>query len=584
MGSNSLDFRNLKWQPVVASLSVLLFSLWLILMFNTAPRFQEAAGTDSLAMINVLFPYFWIILLAFVGMCSVTFVKSNAPSWLHMLLIGQISLILYFTPFLLSGFSWSPDTLWHGGVAQYMPEILSGSEIELSHYAQTYPLSFLTTYFANRILGISLFTYSLYIFPLIASLLISELAYIFAARVFNHKVAFLSILFALPVLHYIEPHVSPFSIGTILVLTSLILLTFKSRLSLTLSFLSVIVLILTHPISPISLGAYIFAYITISFVFRRERDVSIDFSRHFLLPLLFFLGIVWFSWTVFYTMSYYSGLGTTFLNALNLTFLTRLFTLTDFTMGSQGFIFPQIHQLSLAIYGLFLALTSLPFIEYLKRVLLGDKKTKFNLTTYNKMALSLAAIINAVLGFLLFLSSGERFLLGRGLLYFILMGCMVIATYFVSSGQAGSKAKKIIALGLITVLFCSFPIISYSKEVYNSFTPSSGAGLRFLSSNVNLSQNSLSMGMDQQLAAYADLSQGLVPLPFPPNMTADSPDVIVLRINSYFVISMRYDMSFTNNSYNSLKDNLTANPLYNTIYANPRFEVYAKVENKTDPN
>ncbi len=575
MGSNSLVFRNLKWPPVVALLSVLLFSLWLILMFNTAPRFQEAAGTDSLAMINVLFPYFWIILLAFVGICFATFVKSNGPSWLHMLLIGQLSLILYFTPFLLSGFSWSPDTLWHGGVARYIPEILSGSEIEFSHYAQTYPFSFLITYFADHILGISIFTYSLYIYPLIASLLISELAYIFAARVFNHKVAFLSILFALPALHYIEPHVSPFSIGTILVLTSLILLTFKNRLALTLSFLSAIVLIVTHPISPISLGAYIFAYITIGFLFRRARGMSIAFSRHFFLPLLFFLGIVWFSWTFFYALSIYSGLGTAILNIFNLGFLTRLFSVSEFTVGGQGFIYPQIHQLSLAIYGLFLALTSLPFIEYLIRVLLRYKKAKLNLTTYNKMALSLAAIINAVMGFLFFLSSGERFLLGRGLLYFILMGSMVIATYFVSSGQAGSKAKKIIAFGLVTVLFCSFPVVSYSKEAYNSFTPSSGAGLRFLSSNVNLSQNSLSMGMDQQLAAYADLSKGLVSLPFPPNMTAESPDVIVLRINSYFVISMRYDLSFTDNSYNSLKDNLTANPFYNTIYANPRFEVYA---------
>lgn len=575
MGCNFLELRNIKLSQVLALLSVLLFSFWIMLMFNAAPRFQEAVGTDSLAMINVLFPNFWIILVAYVGICFVTFVKSNGPSWLHMLLIGQISVILYFTPFVLSGFSWSPDSLWHGGVARYMPEILSGSEIALSSYAQTYPFSFLITYFADYILGINIFTYSLYVYPFIVSLVISVLAYIFAVRVFNHKVAFLSILLTLPALHYFEPHISPFSVGTILVLTSLILLTFKNRLALGLTFVSVIILTVTHPISPISLGAYIFAYIVIGFLFRRELGMSIVFSRRFLLPLLFFIGIIWFSWTVFYAMSYYSGIETAVISMFNFNFITRIFQVSGFTVGGQGFIFPQIHQLSLAIYGVFLALTLFPFIGYLKRVLLRIKTAKFNIIMYDKMALSLAAIINAIIGFLLFLSSGERFLLGRGLFYFIFFGSMVIATYFVSSGQISNKTKKILAFVLVTVLVCSFPVISYSKEAYNSYTPSAGAGLSFLSTKVDLSQNSLSMGMDQQIGAYANLSQGLVAAPFPPNMTDGSPpDVIVMRINAYYVISMRYDFSFTNNSYNDLKDDLTVNTDFNMIYANPRFEIY----------
>jgi hypothetical protein len=48
----------------------------------------------------------------------------------------------------------------------------------------------------------------------------------------------------------------------------------------------------------------------------------------------------------------------------------------------------------------------------------------------------------------------------------------------------------------------------------------------------------------------------------------------VMRLNTYYVISMRYDLSFTNNSYTILKENLTMNSDYNKIYSNSRFEIY----------
>ncbi|TRZ80615.1 hypothetical protein D4R86_04020 [bacterium] len=569
----------LKWPQVVALSSVVLFFFWFLLILYAAPQFQETVGTDSLAMINVLFPYYWIILLAFVVICFSTFFKAESPGWLYMLLIGQLSLMLYFTPFLLSGFSWSPDSLWHGGVARYLPEILSGSKIHFSQYAQSYPFSFLITYFANRIIGIDIISFTLYIYPLIASVLISVLAYFFAARVLSNKVGFLALLFTLPAWHYIEPHVSPFSAGTILVLISLILLTYKSLLALVLTIFAVLLLTITHPISPISLGAYIFAYIIIGFLLKITQGknlISKGMNRfssiHDSVSFLWILTIAWLSWTVYHAMSSYPGLETAFLSIFNFGFLSRILNVSNFTVGGQGFIYPELHTLGLIIYGLFLLIMLFPFFEYLIHGL-GNKTAKPNLM-YDKMALSFAAVINAVMGFFLFLSSSERFLLGRGLLYFLLFGSMVFATYFLNSGQFISKLRKIFALGLIIFLFCSFPVISYSKEAYNSFTPSAEAGLIFLSSTVDLSKNSLSMGVDQQLAAYMDLSKDFISVPFPPNLTSESPDVIVLRINSYYVISMRYDLSFTNNSYTVLEENLAMNSDYNKIYSNSRFEIY----------
>ena len=250
-----------KRQGIIASVSVVLFSLWIFAALAKKAEFQNLAGTDPLAMIDVLFPFFWAILLAFVAVCFVTFLHASDNRLLHILLLSEFSLMLFFTPFLLSGFSWSPDSLWHAGVADYMPEIFSGSgsNLVLAQYAGAYPFSFLTTYFARDWLGIGLIDYTLYVYPVAIIVITTFLAYFFATRVFNPKTALLAMLLSLPALHYFEPHVSPFSLGTLVVFSFFVLLTFKSRLALGLSFLSIFVLILTHPISPIVVGVYVFA-------------------------------------------------------------------------------------------------------------------------------------------------------------------------------------------------------------------------------------------------------------------------------------------------------------------------------------
>ncbi len=571
-----------KWPKNVALASVVVFFSWILLIIYAAPKFQQTVRTDPLAMINVLFPYYWIIIIAFLAICFSTFFKAESPNWLHILLIGQLSLMLFFTPFVLSGFSWSPDSLWHGGIARYLPEILSGAKIQFSQYAQSYPFSFLITYFANRIIGINIISYTLYIYPAIASVLISVLAYFFATRVFSNKVGFLAILLTLPTWHYLEPHVSPFSLGTILVLISLILITYKTRLSAVLGIITLIFLVITHPISPISLAAYIFSYILTGFLSRITQTKNLIYQTKNIIysipnsvSLFLILTITWLGWTAYYATTKYPGLETAFSSIFNFSFLSRIINVTNF-VGGQGFIYPEIHTLSLIIYGLFLIATLFPFIEYLLHRL-GNKTSKLNSSMYDKIALSFAAVINAGLGFFLFLSSGERFLLGRGLLYFLLFGSMVIAIYILKSKQFIDKTRKIFVFGIIILLFCSFPVISYSKEAYNSFTPSAEAGLTFLSAKVDLSKNSLSMGGKQQLATYMDLSKDFNSIAFPPNLESESPDVIAMRINSYYVISMRYDLSFTNNSYIDLKEDLAMNLEYNKIYSNSDFEIYIHV-------
>jgi hypothetical protein len=567
--------------PLIGLLSVFLFSLWAVLVVYLAPQYQNSAGTDPLAMIDVLFPSFWVVLGVFVGVCFYTFIQRGVPRWLHMLLLSQFALMLYYTPFLLSGFSWCPDSLWHGGVASYIPQILSGSQVAISDYAHAYPLLPISTYLVEQTFGVNIFDYSLYFYPVICTVLFAVLAYFFAYRMFGSKTAFLTMLFTLPTLHYIEMHVSPFSAGTIILLGALILSTYKSLLAVSLSILSFILLAIVHPISPLMLGVYFFSVFAVNLIFRRRNGEGAQ-STYFFLPQLVLISAIWVAWTT-YAMTIYIGVQTSVMNLLNFSFLSRLFVASEFTIGQGGFIYSWIQNLSLLIYGIIFVLIfsgRLPSIRTLrsffkiKSVFLDFFKKVFSSLTVKRMSLALSAVIYAAGGFLFFLTSGERFLLGRGLLYFVLMGSMVIATYFVTEGSRFYRAKTYLALGLVVFLVCTFPVISYSKESYNTFTPSADAGLQFLSSRVDLSQNSVSMTSSQQLASYANLSEGLDLVRFPPNLANNEPDVIAMRINGFFLISMRNDLSFTDNGYTRLADRLEDGSDYSKVYSNSQFDVF----------
>jgi len=96
---------------------------------------------------------------------------------------------------------------------------------------------------------------------------------------------------------------------------------------------------------------------------------------------------------------------------------------------------------------------------------------------------------------------------------------------------------------------------------------------------LDLLNKTISMGYDQQLASYVDLTKTLNLTGFPPNLTYQHPDYIVMRINSYYFFSMRYYQSFSNNSYTQLQNYLDSNSSnYALIFSNGQFEVYQRID------
>jgi hypothetical protein len=138
--------------------------------------------------------------------------------------------------------------------------------------------------------------------------------------------------------------------------------------------------------------------------------------------------------------------------------------------------------------------------------------------------------------------------------------------------------KRILAtMWLLFVLF-SFPLISYSKEAYNTFPPSEGVGMNFIASHIRLNGKRISMDAKQQLIAFVNPSEYFSAVEFPPNLNKTQPDIVVLRNTAFFERAMRYDLSFDTNEFTQLQGNIEQNSWYNKVYSSTTFEIYKHQE------
>jgi len=573
---NAYQKNTVRNALALASLGLMV--LWFVLISFTMQDFQNAHSVDPLAMINTLFPSFWILLLLFASLCFLVFYFGINEKWLHLLLVNEVSIVLFVTPFLLSGFSWSPDSLWHGGIANYMPEILQGSHIPYGVYAQSYPLSYLLHYFWQQISGLNVFAYTLYAYPFLSSIAVASFGYIFVSRLLNPKIAFLSMLLGLSSFHFIEPHASPFSVGTILVLATLTVLTIEGKQAIFLLVFFISANVLAHPVSPLSLGIFFFSIIFIKLFFaqllKNPNLPSLKgiFSR-FSLSALLFLGVVWFAWTRFWSSQIYLSVGYSLRRFFTLSFLSELSSASQFTTGSEGFIYRNLYLLNQSVYVLFVILDVSFIALHLKSWFI---KRKTNYVGLLGALFAFSSLVYAAYAYLLFMAGGTHHLLGRGLIFFTLAGSVCAAILLLgrlSKSRFWIGFKGFVLVSLVVFLFASFPIISYNKEAYNTFTPSQNTGLSFVATWIDVSRSSISISTDQQLVSYINLSRGINLLTYDPEQNA-RPDYVVLRINSYFAMAMRYDLSFEDNYFTRLRTSLENEAAYGRIYSDGTFDIY----------
>jgi hypothetical protein len=133
----------------------------------------------------------------------------------------------------------------------------------------------------------------------------------------------------------------------------------------------------------------------------------------------------------------------------------------------------------------------------------------------------------------------------------------------------------------------TYPIVHAESEAYQSYPPSEGAGIVFLSSYVLMDGITISMFLPHQLAAYANVNLKFSYLysdqhraEFLSKLIGNDwihlPDVMVFRGTEYFYLVAMYDKSFQNSTYRREVASIITISRFNKVYSDATFEIYTK--------
>jgi len=552
---------------IILLLAAIAATIYLISIKLAYPVFQNTRLVDPLAEIHSLpaFYYIAIAMIATAGFICLIYRIQNKG--IHLLLLILLAIMLWYTPYYLAEFVKMPGSAWHVGVAMHIPEVLAGQPIAFSHYAQQFPGSFIFHYLFTDILGIEPMLY-IRLFPLFSLCLFVLLCHIFISRLFNPRVAFFSLLLAIPCLHYFELHPSPHVLGLLLMMTVLVLLLKRNIAAVIMAVIVTLVIIISHPITPLLLCVFLGAGLVTSCIYYHK----IGKTEAALAGMVAFCFLGWFFWP-------------TLQAALLETEVTPLASLEDIRpeafettrqlLVGTTFIYSGIANLRRGTYFLYglLAVGALIYVvsrAYRSKANCKEWITNFGGLSQSEIFMTLSALLFLILTVLLI----ERHsgLTERSLSFLILSLSSVIASIATKFLHIHINKKSVVAT-LIAVLLCfitlSFPLGAYSQEAYTGCPASEEDGLKFLATNVALDNKTAYMRAAGQLAFYSPYSNLSRP-------DSDEPDLYVFRSTDYYQAAMRQDLSFEDNRFTELLNKAEADSEYNKVYSNPAFQVYLR--------
>jgi hypothetical protein len=579
--SGKIPVTNLKLaidkKTLFLPISFVLFISWLIMILFLRPSYLNSVQSVPLALPSSLFPVFWLILTSYLLLCiTMIYVRVDSVA-LHVLVLIQLALVLFYTPFAMSGFSWNPDSIWLSTVPNYISDILLGDKVMLSVYAQTYPSSFVLSNFVAEVTGIGVLDFAR-LYPIFSIIALTLLGYVLASRFVSKKAAFFSMLFILPGWHYVDFHACPHLTGILLLLTIILLLTHNEGRSLATAFFLILAMILSHPVSPLTLLVFLSSIYFCLIIMKKVLPLNLGkvdwiIARPRSMQVLMLTVIIgWASWLFYIVQPKNVFVGSAIRRVLTLDFASTFLKTTEFSLGSGSFIYPQIFELNRFVYISYIIVAAIfVFYDFILYRFIGKRRRSG--FSFKRLVLLFSSFAFIAMSYLLLLGTGDHHLLYRGQIFFVIMISIYIVSHFPIQ-KPGQKTILIFLSSWLAFLLLAFPLISYSIGAYNSFPTSEGRGIEFIATHANLSGKSISMGADQQLSPYIDLKDSYDFVGFPPNMTKTLPEIIMLRQTSFYVIAMRYDISFENNRFVELQNQLNSDVHYNRIYANPTTEVY----------
>lgn len=470
---------------IIYSSGFFLFTIWLIFLYIKYTDFQNFRHTDIFWVLNIINPFFFIIVLGLaltIG-ASIWFEEEN--KWVHIFLIYIFSIVLLCTPYFVCGLARFPDSFSVVTNVQNLPHLLSGG---YTSYATNYPMAYLLFYYISEICNINLFFFANFIFSpiVITSFLISW--YLFINRYFNRSIAYLSSYLVIPVM-LIEVSITPNSIAMVLTVIALLLLSLHSLKGQLLAIILALIMVLVHPIGVIILTIILISFKLADIVHGRSKTKS----GFIVSSSLIILNIVaWLAWGV-YISPMGSSIIDTIVNIFNFEWIYSQ-QAAYYSLGGGNNAYTWIQQLTRTGY-LMIGLLAVAFIIIdiiilirLKKIDHLPIKTCIASTFSKKFGMIAMAFLLLVMSFssLLFIAGGEQ-IVSRSLNFSMLgFSAFIAASIVFISGHIKKKRKekltKYIVAGIISfviLLTVLYPIHGYARESYISYSESFMSGKEF---------------------------------------------------------------------------------------------------------
>jgi len=165
----------------------------MIFIYSKISDIQSIRLYDPLWLNDLVYPYFYFIIFSYAIILSLVFIYNFQHKFTHILLLSQVALISYATPYFLSGAGRFPDTFSVASDSLIIGENLSTIG---TGYSQSFPGAYILFYIIHSMANIDLVVFSKIIFTPILSVSIILLWYYIAVKLTNdNRIAFLASVF-----------------------------------------------------------------------------------------------------------------------------------------------------------------------------------------------------------------------------------------------------------------------------------------------------------------------------------------------------------------------------------------------------
>lgn len=566
--------KNYRKIIIVLLLAISALAVYLLAIRLAYPVFQNTRLTDPLAELHSLFPLYYIALFLLAVAAVLIFVFRINNRGVQILVLLIFGIMLWYTRYYLAGFSWEPDSARNLGVSLRINDILDGTVFHHSGYGSQFPIPAVLENVIFTVSGMSTGAY-FHLIPFVWIIVFVLLLYVFGNSLFSPLTGFLTAFLAMAGMHYMIFITGAHTIGVLLLLTTLVLM-FRTGLKWRLLTVAlIIVVVLTHPVTPpllaVFLGAAFIAYIS-----RRTVKAQLIFAGLLVLCLA-----GWLLWPTLSTLAP-DALGVTPpASDIPSRLIPRDFHTTILYLFGSPFVFDAIYTLNKVVYGVYIL-----FILAVIGTVIGRTQRKnisWLVTTKQLGGLSRSQWFLIICSPILvvaaaLLAETEHALIERGLTLAILTMSGVIASVAVAYWESGGRIFRRVVGGLAVsfVLFVTmtFPVITYSIDAYSSFPKSEEKGLEFISENIYMNDKVFISSFSQQIILYQPLTKNT--LLVNKDNIIENGDVFALRSTGFYYAAIRNDVSFTDNRWLNYKAMVESSTAVNAIYYSPTMQVFLK--------